>query len=399
MLCQPFCDIYSMSLSWHQHLYYNGRLYKDGKEVAMSKQQANQIFKWAIRDSELKHETRPFFLFNGSHNITFPQLHNVADNSVFYFFEPLTYYSHNRIGHRDHILRTDDCKGVRAYELDSVAEFVYQHGITDHTVYLPDLNSATHLTTEYTLNFDYYDPYLAAEATRLNTFGRYLPHWYYTNKIKKALWCGSWRYDPVRHYIVAGLVNNDVHLNNNFSWFYNIEKDDVDNVMWADVPDNVIAGIDKLNTIGPLIIDTPDVQLVNYKNFYPEVDQASKDPAKHYQECFCALIIETRVVQPWVNTSEKTLHAIKNRRPFLLYAAPGSLQSLRNAGIKTFGDYWDESYDTIVDSAERIHAVSAVAEQINNMPIAELKLMYSDMKELLLHNISTVKNIQCLAKY
>jgi hypothetical protein len=33
------------------------------------------------------------------------------------------------------------------------------------------------------------------------------------------------------------------------------------------------------------------------------------------------------------------------------------------------------------------------------MPIAELKLMYSDMKELLLHNISTVKNIQCLAKY
>lgn len=398
-MCQPLCDIYIMSLSWHQHLYYNNQLYKDGVPVAFSKSQSKQIFKWAIGDSDLKHETRSFFLYNGSHNIVFPQLDSVPSNSVFYFYEPLTYYNNNRIGHQDHILRTDNCKGVRSFELDNVEQFVKKHNIVDHVVYLPDQNAASYLKTQYNLTFDWYDPYLASEAARLNTFGKYLPHCYYTNKISNKLWCGSWRYDPVRHYIIGDLVKRNVHKENSISWFYYVPRDDITNTLWFNADAQLINTLERLNVVGPLNIDTDATELVHYKNSYPTVPQTTKDPAAHIQQGFCALVIETRVVQPWVNLSEKTLHAIKNRRPFLLYGAPGSLQVLRDAGIKTFGNYWDESYDNITDSVERIQAVNDIAEELNNKSLTELKQMYTDMKSILMHNLRQVKKIHSKAKY
>ena len=387
-----------MSLDWHQHLFVKYKntelLFKDGNNINISASQSKQIRTWAIKHTYLKNETRPFYLFNGSHNINFNNV-PAYNNSAFFFFEPLTYYSNNRKGYADHILRFDNPSGVKSYELDDVSKFVKHNNITC-TVYLPDRFAAEYFSTVYNLNFDYYDPYYHAEAHRLNTIGKYLPHWYYTSKIKKALWCGSWRYDPVRHYIIAGLVNNDVHLNNNFSWFYNIETNDIKNVMWTDVPDNVLLGIDKLNNIGPLTMDTKVKSSVSYKNFYPPMHQKTKDPAKQYQECFCALVIETRVAQPWVNLSEKTLHAVKNKRPFLLYAAPRSLETLHEAGLKTFNDYWSEEYDTIVDTKERIAAINKIAYRLNKLNIYELKYMYNDMKHILDHNIQVINKIHRL---
>lgn len=382
-----------MSLHWHQHLYYNNKLYKDGKEVNFNSICKKQVYSWAINDSRLKNETKPFFLFNGSHNIVFPNLSNVPDNAAFYFFEPLTYYTDNRKGYADHILRTDYADNVRSHELDSVDNFIKKHNITHHTVYLPDKHADQDLKKQYKLNFDYYDPYFDSEISRLNTLGRFLPHSYYTNKITKKLWCGNWRYDPVRHYIVSDLVDKGLHKDNLLSWFYYVPREDIESLMWFS--GNIdINKLEKLNAIGPLRIDTNAKELVHYKNFYPEVQYKTKDCADYYQQCFCALVIETRVIQPWINLSEKTLYAIKNRRPFLLYAAPGSLQFLRDLGLKTFGDFWDESYDTITDSVKRISAINRIAEQLNNRSISELRKLYKDMEEILTHNIQHIKKIQ-----
>lgn len=384
-------------LSWHQHLYYHNQvpyLFKEGTRIKISKEQKRQINTWAIKHTSLKHERRPFFIYNGSHNINFDGVVNPANNTAFYFFEPLTYYNNNRIGYQDHILRFDKTDNVRSYELDSVAQYICKHRLKDCTVYLPDKYAALHFRKVYDLEFKWYDPYFHAELYRLNLCNRFIPHCYYKNLITKKLWLGNWRYDPVRHYITADLVARKCHIDNNFSWFYNINADEIDNVMWDKVDTETFKNIENLNHIGPLNIDTDVKQTVHYTDFYPPIEQSTKDPVKSYNECFCALVAETRVAQPWVNLSEKILHAIKNRRPFLLYAAPHSLKTLKHFGFKTFGDYWDESYDYIVDTQERIKKINRVAEYINSLDINELREMYDNMKPILLHNIHTLKKIQ-----
>lgn len=388
-----------MELSWHQHLYHsNKKLYKNGDLVDITKQQFQEINS-VLKHTQLKKINRPFFIFNGSHNIQFPTLNSVSKSTAFFFFEPLTYYNSNRKGYCDHILRTDCTDNVRAYELDSVKEFIQQHNINDASVFIPDRYAAEYFEKIYNLNCKWYDPYFDVQCKYLDTVGRFIPHSYYTKKISKKLWCGTWRYDPVRHYILAELVEKNLHQNNNFSWFYSVPTDKIKDTLWFEADQTQLERLKKINHIEALNMDTDALQLIDYENVYPKQHTNTKDPLHYYQQCFCAMVVETRVVQPWVNLSEKTLFAIKNRRPFLLYAAPGTLTTLNAMGIKTFSNYWDESYDNIIDSVERIHAINQIAEQINSMDMHCLKSMYQDMKSILLHNLYTVKNIHQLAKY
>lgn len=384
-------------LSWHQHLYYkNNRshLYKDGKEVKFTRSQRQQILTWAIKHTRLRNETRPYFIFNGSHNIDFSGVNHAVDNTAFYFFEPLTFYNKNKQGYNDHILRFDDSNNVRSYEIDDVQRYIVKNKLKNCTVYLPEKFASQHFAKIYNLDFQWYDPYLHAESYRLNLLERFYPHCFYTRCIQKKLWLGTWRYDPVRHYIVADLVNRRCHLNNNFSWFYNIKPNEINTVMWSEMTDLEIKILTDLNQESPLNIDTDVKESVHYTNFYPPVQQKTKNPYKSYHECFCALVVETRVAQPWVNLSEKTLHAIKNRKPFLLYAAPRSLEALQQLGFKTFNDYWDESYDTITDTKKRIRAINSIAEYLNNLSLSDLKVIYENMKPILMHNLSVLKKMQ-----
>ena len=369
-------------------------LYKDGMSLTFTKQQKKEIFKWAIDHTKVRNEKRPFFIFNGSHNIDFSGVEKFENNTAFYFFEPLTYYNNNRKGYKDHILRFDSDHGVKSYELDDVAQYIRKHKLKNCTVYLPDRFASSYFRNVYNLEFEWYDPYFHAEAYRLNLSNRFVPTHYYKNLITKKLWAGNWRYDPVRHYITADLVARDCHVNNNFSWFYNIKEDEIENVMWDSVDAATINNIENLNHIGPLNIDTDITETVHYSNFYPPVEQTTKDPVKFYNECFCALVVETRVAQPWVNLSEKILHAIKNRRPFLLYAAPNSIKTLRHLGFKTFGNYWDEGYDNVVDTQERIKKINDIAQYINSLSIDELREMYATMKPILMHNVAVLQKMQ-----
>jgi hypothetical protein len=50
----------------------------------------------------------------------------------------------------------------------------------------------------------------------------------------------------------------------------------------------------------------------------------------------------------------------------LLLATPGSLEYLRSYGFETFADFWDESYDTIVDPVARMQAVITVMQDLAN---------------------------------
>ena len=71
---------------------------------------------------------------------------------------------------------------------------------------------------------------------------------------------------------------------------------------------------------------------------------------------------------------------------FVIVSTPHILQALRYSGYKTFGDYIDESYDTIEDDAERLKAVASVAIKLAKMSHNDHIQLMHEIKPILEHN-------------
>jgi hypothetical protein len=59
---------------------------------------------------------------------------------------------------------------------------------------------------------------------------------------------------------------------------------------------------------------------------------------------------------------------------------------LRSYGFKTFGAWWDESYDTIEDPQERMQAIADIVNSIGAKSVDELERMRMEMAGVLEHN-------------
>jgi hypothetical protein len=149
----------------------------------------------------------------------------------------------------------------------------------------------------------------------------------------------------------------------------------------------------------PLSIEIENPVAVCENSTDPESDapgfniRSSHDPIDSYFESFCAIVQESRFTQPWPNISEKTLNAIKNYRPFLICAAPGTLQMLKDMGFKTFDAYWPEDYDNIKSNKDRLARICEVIEYIDTFSVEELRKMYIDMIPILKHNNENLYNL------
>ena len=64
--------------------------------------------------------------------------------------------------------------------------------------------------------------------------------------------------------------------------------------------------------------------------------------------------------------TEKSLRPIACGQPFILASTHGSLEYLRSYGFKTFSHIWDEQYDLIEDSEERLIRIADLMKQIAN---------------------------------
>jgi hypothetical protein len=140
---------------------------------------------------------------------------------------------------------------------------------------------------------------------------------------------------------------------------------------------NIEANLDVLNQ--KLIIDTDAA----HGGLSAEIDIAQM------QSAFVNLVTETIFYEDKVHLTEKIFKPIVARTPFLLLAGPGNLAYLRSYGFKTFGDYWDESYDAMTNNVERFDSVLAILEKLCNMPHHELVEMKQDMQHILDHNFNT----------
>ncbi len=98
----------------------------------------------------------------------------------------------------------------------------------------------------------------------------------------------------------------------------------------------------------------------------------------------CDTLMMSTDLTPDYQVTEKPFRSICLFKPMLYLGQPGGLQYLRDLGFKTFGDHWDESYDTITDPDVRYQAVISIINELADDAHAGLKLR--GVEKILIYN-------------
>lgn len=120
------------------------------------------------------------------------------------------------------------------------------------------------------------------------------------------------------------------------------------------ITDEDLAGIESRL---PLILDTPDHKL---NLMFDEFDSTKQ----FYEDSFVNIIAETNFFTNIVHLTEKSYKPIVYKQPFIMFAAKGSLQAMRDQGFVTFNSIWDESYDNETDDTLRFFKVLDLIKEI-----------------------------------
>jgi hypothetical protein len=84
--------------------------------------------------------------------------------------------------------------------------------------------------------------------------------------------------------------------------------------------------------------------------------------------------------------TEKTFKAMALEMPFVLVAAAGSLEYLREYGFQTFDGILDESYDTETDDIKRIERVAKLLKDLDALSIKERQEIHRACLPIVEHN-------------
>ena len=112
----------------------------------------------------------------------------------------------------------------------------------------------------------------------------------------------------------------------------------------------------------------------------------------YYQNSLISLITETNFHNVEGTLTEKSFKPFKEKHPFILVGAFGCLQALRDLGFRTFGEFWDESYDTIQDPTQRMKAISNIIGQISQWSDEQILEFKRNVKPIVEHNYQVLKN-------
>lgn len=142
-----------------------------------------------------------------------------------------------------------------------------------------------------------------------------------------------------------------------------------------------------------------DTQMCIDKNSFRTSDTFKKE--LFLNSCI-NLVTETSFDLNELFISEKILKPILNYQPFIVFGPVNYLKKLKSYGFKTFSDFWDESYDDIVDHVDRIESLISLVHKLNSKTIEELNELYQKTKEICIYNRNLFYNmdkIDSIGKY
>ena len=103
-------------------------------------------------------------------------------------------------------------------------------------------------------------------------------------------------------------------------------------------------------------------------------------------DAFWQVVTETVFYYDKLHLTEKIFKPIVSKQPFMLLAAPGNLAYLRSYGFETFGPYIDESYDAVLDPAERIQFIVTEMRRIASLPLDQKQQLYGELRLIAARN-------------
>ena len=132
----------------------------------------------------------------------------------------------------------------------------------------------------------------------------------------------------------------------------------------------------------------------SYNNMSEMYAKADLLLESEWNSCFCNIIFDTFFeydIYPYHHFNEKIAKPMLSKMPFIIYGVPHQLKILKELGFKTFHEYWDESYDDIIDTDDRFNKLNDLVMSISRKSKPEIRNMYDGMQEILNHNNKLIK--------
>ena len=141
-----------------------------------------------------------------------------------------------------------------------------------------------------------------------------------------------------------------------------------------------------------------DTLVKNKKNVYESFSHESPgyiftvrdETIDIYKSSYISLVTETFFYEDDYIITEKVYKPIIHYHPFIVLGSPYTLKHMRSIGFKTFGDFWDESYDEEENNDTRFEKVFNLLMKFDKMSIGELHKLYIDMIPTLKYNYDLI---------
>ena len=236
----------------------------------------------------------------------------------------------------------------------------------------------------------------------------------FINKIERKFLSLNWRYATHRHMIASYLQNYPSYV----SWQFKCDFDTLSKNLWFDIEEyrndymkqyrKLSLGTILLDKNSPLNLDhsvKQPIQINKWDGAYtiPSYYHTMSNRnvmqsrtgiiASLYNKSFVSIVNESRFAQPTGNYSEKVLQTIFLQHPFILVAPPYTLKYMRETGLKTFSDFWDESYDEEPIHSLRMAKILKLIDYIGSKSLEELEQLRLKMEPILKYNLALLKQI------
>ncbi len=256
------------------------------------------------------------------------------------------------------------------------------------------------------------------DLKRLGIIDAVRQHCENSHRDKDSVWIKSWSNDVQ----IVPFKRSDKFLMSHCFWmsdYYKIDVPDVDadaklfgffvgrrtlprlkimKDLWDHMPDRCLFSLmnsrarfmpeDHDHTMDPGWIDTaqmvsfedwaqsPPIASIDghwtHEHFMPD-HNTNQDLLNHYHRFHIEIVTETFALGESFFPTEKTVRPMIGGKPMLIHGPKNFLQHLRELGFRTWGDYWDESYDDL-EGAQRWHAMFQVIKDIKNVPDRKISL-------------------------
>lgn len=320
-----------------------------------------------------------------------------------FLYEPLNTYINGQAFNYDYYSEfkfEEDPQNIRSSELDSISLYVSKNRLRNVTIHTCDYQAEKF--------FPFYDMRIITDDLFLkDIMSKPFTIQHEIKNFNKKFICTNWRYTKHRHIIAAFISKMDAHLSWYFYCPYKLLEENLyfDLRSWKsqfpEIYEQIVRGCEYLNENSPISLDIDgfisSVVLNSYQchfpvkkdDFVPDPFSITKDEnslLKFYNDSFCEIINETRFAQHTGNFSEKLYKSVRLKIPFILVAPPKTLEYFKSFGFKTFGDFWDESYDQETDHGIRMKKILEVIKYIDSFSNKELKNLYLTMQKILNYN-------------